>query len=294
MKKDKKKNILVIGASGFVGKALLKKLISKNANIFIVSRDRNFNVPLGNMLYGDVCDEIFCKKILQNVDVVYYLASYKKNIAAHTSVPFDVLHGNVTPFLSFLRCAKESSLEQIIYVSSSLVEYATSKDAQIDGYVFGKYINEIIVKNFYAQTKIPVKIVRSCAVYGPGNDFDPSTANLIPSLITKVSESTGEVVLWGKGIRKLQFVYIDDLVKNLVVVMSSNKTFFSIGNSEVFTVKQVLQKVIKHMKKNLKIVHDLTKPDKETQLSKFSNIIKPKVSLEIGILNTILHYKKNA
>lgn len=285
-----KENILIVGASGFVGKALTRSMLETNSKVFLTSRDKSFKIKGAKVFYGDLNDIVFCKKILKNIDVVYYLASYKKNIAVHTKIPFEVLAKNVTPLITFLEAVKVSKVKKIVYTSSSIVEYFSLTDNVVDGYVYGKYINESIIKSFVSENKTPITIVRSAAVYGPGNDFNPDTANLIPSLIIKAIEAKDEMVLWGKGTRRLQFIYIDDLVHNLIAVKDRKEETITVGNPMPVSIKKVLQIILAQLDKKLKISHDLTKPDKKTQLTKFNNIVKPKIDLKEGIMRTLEFY----
>jgi GDP-L-fucose synthase len=285
-----KKAILIVGAGGFVGSALARQLLRSENNVFLTARKKTTAFPKANMYYGDLADQSFCKKIVKDVDIAYYLAGYKKNIDIHTRHPFDAASGNILPLLNFLTAVKESGIKKIIYVSSTIIEYALRGDGQTDGYVLGKHINEILLRSFAAQTKIDVKIVRSAAVYGPGNDFNPLVSNLIPSLIVKTEKSKNDLFVWGKGKRKLQFIYIDDLVANLIAVSRSNESFFVIGNAEAITINDIVQKIIKFMDRKLKICHDLSKEDKPTKLSSFNNAVNPKVDLEAGLRKTIADY----
>ncbi|MDO8589691.1 MAG: NAD(P)-dependent oxidoreductase [bacterium] len=289
MTRQKKQNILVTGANGFVGHALTKKLVG-NSNLFLVSRDEKFKCSGAKVFYGDLRNKKFCQKIVKNIDAVYYLAAFKKNVAVHTGWPFDAIFNNTLPLLTFLEAAKTSKIKTIIYVSSVLVEYALSQDIQIDGYVIGKYMNELILKSFEAQTKINVKIVRPPAVYGPGNDFNPEVAQVIPFFIMKTAESKDGVVLRSNGKRRLQFVYIDDFVANLIAIRNSPKNFFVIGNDETIEVKKLVSKIMRLIGKRLKIHVDLNNKDKPTKLDKFNNLIKPKTSLDAGLQKTLDYY----
>src|SRR3989344_1257652 len=145
-------NILVTGAGGFVGKALVKELSKTEDNIFPVSRGD-----------GDLADKKFCRKIVKDIDKVYYLAGFRKNVAVHTKEPFTALSGNVSPLLSFLEEVKKSKVKTIIYTSSTHVEYGLV-GGNMDGYVWGKYINELILKSFAKETGIDVKITRYPAI----------------------------------------------------------------------------------------------------------------------------------
>lgn len=286
---EKKENILITGANGFVGKALTKKLLGENSSLFLVSRDRKFKVIGAEVLYGDLTNHDFCRQIVCNIDTVFYLAGYKKNIAYHTKYPSDFVLGNVGPLTSFLKAVQESSIKKIVYLSSANIGHY--KEGEKDGYIIGKYINELILESFSKQSDIDIKIVRSVGIYGPGDNFNPEIANFIPAIINKVYENSSEISVWGDGERKMQFVFIDDLVSNLMAVSQSQDKFFVIGNPESLTVNDIVEKIIKLSDNHLIIKNDSTRPDKPTQLFQFNNEKKPEYNLDDGLKKTINYFK---
>ena len=246
---NKKKNILVIGASGFVGRALTKKLLGTGHNIFLTSRDEKFRCRGARVYFGDIFNGKFCNKILRGIDVVYYLAGYKENVLGHTERPFDFILGNVRPMLSFLDALRRSHATRMIYLSSVLVDYVLEQGEEIDGYASGKYINELILRSFAKQSRINIKIIRSVSIYGPGDNFNQETANLIPALIEKVAQARRGVTIWGNGKRRMQFIYIDDLVANLLAVGGNYKSdFYIFGNPETASVKEIVEKIKQNIK----------------------------------------------
>lgn len=283
--------ILVTGAGGFLGTALSRALATRG-NISLAARKDILRIPHSTRFIGDLTDTEYCRKIVKNIDTVYYTAGFKKNIAIHTRTPFEALSGNVLPLLTFLQAAKESDIRKIIYVSSTIVEYASANEVPIDGYVWGKYINEMIMRAFASETGITVTIVRSAPLYGPGDNFDPQTANFIPSFIRRVAEAKDEVVIWGTGERQLQFIYIDDLVSNILAIKQSTERMFTFGNPEKVSVNDVASSIVACMGRTLALRHDTTKPDKETRLSTFKNLVEPKVHMRKGIQKTINYYKR--
>jgi len=286
------KNILIIGASGFVGRALTREILMKKCNLFLVSRDKSFKQPRAKIFYGDIGGQPFCKNVLKNIDVVYYLAGEKKNIAFHVSEPFRFVAGNVSPFVLFLQILGSTKVKKLIYLSSTHVDYIDFSKQEIDGYAYGKYINEILVSAFVKESQINTTVVRSCAIYGPGDNFDPKTANFIPAMIHKIHKSKGEVVVWGRGVRRLQFIYIDDLVRNLIAAERTKKDIVDVGSPSALSVGQIVKKMIRFMGKDVKIKFDTTKPDKETQLHTFNNLIKPNTEYNQGLKSTIEYFLK--
>ena len=285
----RKKKILITGAAGFVGLHLIEQLRNINHQLFLTTRKKKFTAPGVKVYYGKLEDRQFCQKILKDIDEVYYLAGYKKNIAYHTKYPFEFFDGNVKPLMQFLAALGKSKVKKVVYLSSAIVNYMEAQGSN-DGYILGKYANEVAIKAFNQQSKIPVVIVRSAAIYGPGDNFEPKTANFIPAIIDRISKSNNSLTIWGKGIRKMQFVYIDDLVSNLLAAMRGKKLLYIVGNAKSYTVNQVVAKILKICGKPLKIEHDLSKPDKPTNKIIFKNAVKPKVNLEKGLEKAVDYY----
>ena len=292
--KTKVSKTLVIGAAGFVGRALTQKLISVGQQPSLVVRSKRFTMPGAKIFHGDIGDRVFCRRVLSGVDTVYYVAGYKRNIDFHVRQPFDFFAGNVEPFTTFLKVLEASKVKTLVYLSSTIVEYVQLDASKPDGYVLGKFANELAARSFAQQyPEVKVKIIRSAAIYGPGDNFNPATANFIPAMIRKVAQSRGEVEVWGQGTRKLQFAYIDDVVSNLLAAPKSKKNFFVVGNPQAVSVTKVVQHIVKFLGQPKQLKHDLSKPDKPTKLTVFSNAIKPRVSLSEGLARTLEYYRKH-
>lgn len=295
MAKTKKSNILITGASGFIGRKLARGLLNRGYKIFLVGKKEGFKFPGAKTLVGNLKDYKFCQRIVKQASIVYYLAGYKKNIAYHKRQPFEFFYENVAAFLDFLSAAKESKIKKIVYLSSTLVNYLDQENQPTDGYLLGKYANELALQSFARQTNIDVKIVRASAVYGPGDNFNADSANFIPATINKVShlKAGQNLVVWGKGLRKLQFIYVNDLVANLIKVKDAKGNFFEFGNPQAASVNQIVKKIIELSGKAVTVKNDLTKPDKKTQLITFRNLVKPRVNLNRGLAVTFNSFKTN-
>lgn len=290
---QKPKNILIIGASGFVGSALTARFLrSAGYKLFLVSLKNNFKCPQARVFYGDLNDPKFCRRILKGIDIVYYLAGYKKNSLHHSQKPFDFMFGNINPLLVFLKEITNGKIKKMIYLSSVFADLEINELVK-DGYALGKHINELILKTFVRQFDFSCVIVRSTTIYGPGDNFDPDTANFIPALIDKTYKAQNEVVAWGKGTREMQFIYVEDLIDNLIAVVKNNRDFYVFGNPQPVSVKKVAFMVKSFLHRDIKVKYDLTKPDKTTKLFKFKNLVKPRFSLAAGIKKTIEYYQKN-
>ncbi len=279
------KNILILGHSGFVGRALVRRLKETGDNLFLASKD-------GGGEQGDLKDKNFCERILKDIDIVYYLAGCKKNIAFHMAEPFYFFTENVLPLTTFLDALKNSKAKKIIYLSSIIINYINSEEK--DGYILGKYANELMLKTFAAQfPQIETVVLRSAPIYGPGDNFDAKTANFIPSMINKVAASEKAVEVWGTGKRKMQFIYIEDLIDNLIAASGASNGVYNIGNNEAAAVSEIAETIIKKFGKQLILEFNATMPDKATNLAVFNNLSAPAYNLERGLDKTIKYFQEN-
>lgn len=292
MPSAQKKRVLVIGAGGFLGRALIEAWLKKKGwEVFATSRNRKIKIPGATMLYGDLHDATFCHKIAKDKDLIYYAAGAKKNIAFHTKESFDFFKNNVQPLLVFLGALSSLPPASLIYVGSVLAEYAQEEGEMADGYLLGKAASELALKAFRQQARWNVKLVRAAAFYGPGDHTDPAVANFIPAMIRRVQSSDKELLVWGAGTRKLQFIYMDDLVRNLVGLVNYPSNYVLIGSPEAKSVKEIVHLIVQLMDKKLKLVHDLSKPDKATRLFSFINVVPPRMTLAKGLALTIKSMK---
>ena len=276
-----------------MGRALTARLLqSTDCKLFLVSSKNNFKCPGAKVYYGNLNNPKFCRRILKGIDIVYYLAGCKKNSLHHSQRPFDFMFGNVNPFLVFLKELANSKIKKMIYLSSIFADLEISKLVK-DGYALGKYINELLLKAFVRQFNFSCAIVRSTTIYGPGDNFDPATANFIPAMIDKTYKARNEAIVWGSGARKMQFIYVEDLVDNLIAVAKNNHDFYVFGNPQPVSVKKATSMIAGFLHKDVKVKYDLTKPDKPTKLFKFKNLIKPKFTIDRGLKNTIDYYLSN-
>lgn len=282
---------LVVGASGFVGRVLVRELGKRDVHVVAHTRNTQVVLPGVEMRYGDLNEYAVCMSLVKDIQTVVYLAAAKRNIKEHTERPFDFVAENVRPFLTFAQALKESPVSECVYMSSTHVEKEWESGA--DGYAVGKYINELVVMPFRTQTGKSISIIRSGAVYGPGDTFDQKTANFIPSLIQRIDVSEGEFVVWGSGERKMQFIYVDDLVENIIAAVGSGVSRANVGNPEVWSVNDIVGGCMRLFEKEGMIQHDLSKPDKATQLFEFTNFVPPRVGMIEGLEKTIVYYKTN-
>lgn len=281
-----KRTVAVVGANGFVGRALVAKLLSvPRTRVLAVGRtpvSARRRIAGARYLSGDITRPSFARRIARQTDTVYYVAAKKKNIAHHTAEAFHYLEGNVRPLLGFLSAIRGLRPGTFVYASSVLTEYA-DRDPVADGYLLGKRACELALRAFAGQTGWNVKIVRLAAIYGPGQETNPATANFIGAMVHKVQKSKGTLTVWGTGQRKLQFIHVKDAAANLIAASRAKGTLFMVGFPTPYRVKRVAEIIMRLSGKPLRVRFDRAKPDKATLLFRFNNPSRPKITLEKGL-----------
>ncbi len=139
-------------------------------------------------------------------------------------------------------------------------------------------------------------------LYGEGDNFDLEKSHVIPAMIRKFDDAKKtlekEVVLWGSGKPKREFLHADDLAEACVFLMNQHgpSDMINIGTGEDLTIRALAETIKKIVGFEGKIVWDKTKPDgtprKILNVKKINKLgWKAKIGLEDGIKKVYLHYK---
>ena len=122
--------------------------------------------------------------------------------------------------------------------------------------------------------------------------------------ITKAMEAKDgdEMIVWGDGSTERDLLYVSDVIDFIQKAVEKQKSkyeLYNVGMGESYSVKEIVNKIVKYSGKNLTITHDLTKPSINTKLALNSQKAfeelgwKPQVSIDQGIQKTIEWYKQN-
>jgi GDP-L-fucose synthase len=152
-------------------------------------------------------------------------------------------------------------------------------------------------------------------LYGPNDNFDLQTSHVLPALIRKFHEARinnqPEVVVWGTGTPRREFLHVDDMAAGCVFVMNLSNyvvqkqllnypqpCFVNLGTGEDITIADLATLVAKVTGFTGKLLFDSSKPDgtpkKLLDVTRLQSLgCKPRVSLEIGIAKAYEAFKKN-
>ena len=146
--------------------------------------------------------------------------------------------------------------------------------------------------------------IRHSNTYGPFDKYDLEKSHMFGATITKVMKAQDgeEIVVWGDGSTERDLLYVSDVVDFIEkAILGQEKPFelYNVGYGQSFSVKQIVEKIIQHSGKNIKIKHDLTKPTITTKLALNSDKARNElgwvrhIDIDDGIKKTIAWYKEH-
>jgi len=246
-------NILITGATGFIGKHLTAALSKTYSVRCLVRRTsdikelRDLNVDL---VYGDLLDRNSLAPALDKIDLVYHLAG-----EVYSRKKEDYYKGNILATQNLLEACKQKGTKRIIFLSSTGVYKPTytkelldeeSKCEPISIYGQTKLDAERLIKKY----DIPWVIVRSSLIYGP---YQKSMLNrFFYDAITK-----GRIYIFGNGNNLRSLCFIDDLVEGLALLVDKpdvlEKTYIFSANI-AYTYNEVIEIASKAFQQNIKVV----------------------------------------
>ncbi|OUX37096.1 MAG: hypothetical protein CBE33_04115 [Candidatus Pelagibacter sp. TMED273] len=310
----KNKKILVTGGTGMIGVQLVKMLSELKCDLSTVSLEKNNNLPKKvKQIKLDLRNFDNCLKVTKNIDFVFHLAGIKGSPKLTQTRPYSFMTPMVLFNFNMFEACRINKVKRYLYTSSVGV-YKTDKLMKensvwktfpsINDWYSGwaKRIGELQLEAFSKefQKKPITTIVRPANVYGPYDNFDKTTAMVIPSLINKFCNSKNKkVVVWGDGSAIRDFIFSKDVAFSMMKLMYKmpNKPI-NIGSGKGVKIKDLVNLINKYFNNSHKIVWDKNKPsgDKirilDTKELKKLNCYK-NTNLEIGLKETIEWYLKN-
>ncbi|MCB9813615.1 MAG: NAD(P)-dependent oxidoreductase [Pseudomonadales bacterium] len=306
LSKIRNKNILITGITGFIGLNLSKKLKEMGANVFGISRtsqvDNIYKINLDD--FDSLDDFIKAKKI----SICFHLAG-ESLVESGYEDPLNTFKTNITKTLNVLESARKNHLDKIIISSTAHVYGALSSPCTENDnprpsrpYETSKLCTDLISQSYANTFGLPIFVPRLVNIYGPG---DNNFRRLIPNTIRNILLDKNPQMWGGKAIR--DYLFIDDAVNAYVSLALANNSvvqkgiIFNFGSNNIISVEDLILKLIKISKKDLKIINIPFERDNEIaeQFLNFSKAKKllewnPTVNIDEGLKRTYKWYEKKA
>jgi len=264
------RNVLVTGGTGLIGRQIVKILCQANAYVKIVSLDRLNVEECAQHIYGDLRSFEFCKEVTKDVEFVFHLAGVQGTVQTSSSK----MASHFLPMLmintNFLEAARLNRIKKLVY--SSTIGAYEDKEILIESEYklasnpmsFAGWAKRMAELQIYAYKKQyginTFSIVRLSNIYGPGDNFDPETGMVIPSLMSRIHDGENPLVVWGDGNAVRDFLYSKDAAEGLILAFyyGADGEFVNIGSGKGHSIREVI-KVLKSFK-DFEYIFDESKP----------------------------------
>ena len=246
-------NVLITGGTGLIGRQVVNILCDAGANVRVVSLDKiTVNSKAGH-ISGDLTSFDFCKYVTKDMDFVFHIAGIKGSIDVTKTKPASFF----VPLLMFntnvLEACRINRVIKVVYTSSigayaSAEVFRESENAEgppMDMFPgWAKRMAEMQIRSYGIQYGLDnYSIVRPCNVYGPGDNFDPANAMVIPSLMYRIYKKENPVLIWGDGRAVRDFAYSLDVAEGTILALhyGTKGQFVNLGSGQGYSIRELVE-----------------------------------------------------
>ena len=301
--------ILVAGASGLVGSAIVRELKRVNMSVIGIS-SKDLNLLDRSRTFS------YVKSIKPTV--VIDAAAKVGGIGGNSNYPVEFLSQNIQIQSNLMDSAHEANVERFIFLGSSCIypktcpqpikeEYILTGELEQSNsaYAIAKIAGIELIKSYRKEYNRSWISVMPTNLYGPNDNFNLETSHVLPALIRKfvdaVRINSPEVVLWGTGSPLREFLHVDDLAKAILVCLKNydDSQHINIGSGIEISIKDLSIKIADIVGYNGKIIWDPKYPNgtprKVLDITKITKLgWAPLISLDSGIKSTVEWYSQIA
>ena len=208
-------------------------------------------------------------------------------ILANNTYRAEYIYDNLMIETNIINSAYKSGVEKLIFLGSSCIypklapqplkeEYLLSDYLEYtnEPYAVAKIAGIKLCENYYQQYGCNFFSAMPTNLYGPNDNFDLETSHVLPALIRKFHEAKlsnkSDVILWGTGEPKREFLYVDDLAEAILFLLENVNakdlydngiSQINVGTGEDLTIDELAKKISNIVDYKGKIVYDSSKPD---------------------------------
>ena len=315
-----KPKIFIAGHKGMVGSALVRHLQKQDIGIIIKDRTQL-----------DLLNQKDVQNLFKNekIDQVYLAAAKVGGIYANDTYPAEFIYENLIIQANVIHFAFLNGVKKLLFLGSSCIypknanqpmkeeELLTGKlEPTNESYAIAKIAGIKMCESYNRQYgeshNIDYRSIMPTNLYGPGDNYHPKNSHVIPALINRFHEAKIKnlpvVTIWGTGMPKREFLYIDDMARASIYLMNIDKkkyeeqispicSHINVGSSTDLTIKELAEIIREVVGFKGKINFDPTKPDgtlrKLIDSERINNLgFKNETSLKDGLIKTYKEYIK--
>ncbi|WP_434457177.1 GDP-L-fucose synthase [Stutzerimonas urumqiensis] len=281
MSRDLDQRIFVAGHRGMVGSAIVRRLQALGYRD-LVTRIRD---------ELDLTDQAAVRAFFaeQRIDQVYLASAKVGGIHANNQYPAEFIYENLMIEANVIHAAHQSGVQRLLFLGSSciypkLAEQPMKEEALLTGtleptnepYAIAKIAGIKLCESYNRQYGRDYRSVMPTNLYGPNDNFHPENSHVIPALLRRFHEAAlngdEEVVIWGSGTPKREFLHVDDMAAASVHVMElDTRTYqantqpmlshINVGTGVDCSIRELAETIAKVTEFGGRLSFDASKPD---------------------------------
>lgn len=302
----KNKKVVVTGGAGFLGSHLVKLIESMEPKEIFIPRSEDY----------DLRDKSVCTKVVKGADIIIHLAANVGGIGYNLDYPGTLFYDNLLMGVHLMEEARKANIKKFVAIGTIC---AYPKHTPVP------FKEENLWNGYPEETNAPyglakkMMLVQSTAyrsqydfnsifllpvnLYGPGDNFDPSSSHVIPALIKKFVEAKRnkdkEVTVWGTGKPTREFLFVEDAARAIALATEKYNSSdpVNIGASFEISIKDLANTIKDVVCYEGKILFDTSKPDGQPRRkldvsrAKKEFDFESQVTFEDGLKKTVEWYE---
>lgn len=308
----------IAGHRGMVGGAITRQLEAKGETDIVTHTHAEL----------DLTNQLAVRDFMQSEkpDVVILAAAKVGGIHANNTYPAQFIYENLMIECNVIHHAFEAGVKKLLQLGSSCiypkaVPQPMHEDSLLTGileptnepYAVAKIAGIKLCESYNRQHGVDFRSVMPTNLYGPGDNFHPVNSHVIPALIRRfheaVSDGVEDVVIWGSGAPRREFLHVDDMAAASLFVLNLSKDIYSeniepmrshinVGTGTDVSILELAQLVAKITGYRGKISTDPSKPDgtmrKLMDVGRLARMgWRASIELEQGLAETYQWYLTN-
>ncbi len=269
---DKSSRVYVAGHRGLVGSAICRRL-ERGGYTQVILRERA-DLDLTNPA---AVDAFFAA---EKPEFVFLAAAKVGGILANSTYPVDFLRDNLAIELNVMDAAYRHGVKKLEALGSSCIyprmaSQPMREEALLSGpleptnewYAIAKIAGIKLAQAYWRQYGFRAISLMPTNLYGPGDNFDLQSSHVLPALIRKAHEArverAPEMVVWGSGTVRREFLYVDDLADAALFLMLhyNEPEIINVGAGHDITIRELAELVCRLIGYEGRLVFDASKPD---------------------------------
>ncbi len=296
------KKIYLAGHTGMVGSAVRRRLQSRDGCELVTRTSSQLDLrdqAAVNNFFAD-----------QRPDAVIFAAARVGGILANKTYPANFLYDNLMMSANAIEAAYQNHVGRFLYLGSTCIypreaPQPIPEDALLssplestnEAYALAKIAGLKMCQFYRRQYGVVFHSAMPTNLYGPGDNYHPDHSHVLPAMIRRFHEAKetlqSEVVIWGTGKPRREFLHVDDLAEAIVHLLQLDDPpeWVNVGTGKDISIGELAELVADVVGYKGQIINDLSKPD-GTMLKRTDTTLiestgwKPKISLREGLQRT--------